>query len=150
MNTTCTRKLEFDAAHRVLGHGGKCKNLHGHRYVAEVSATASNLNDLDMVIDFSVLKSVVGGWVDQYWDHNIILNSKDPLLMCGPEAFSGGSEGCKVPFVMPEGLNPTAETLAQFLFDKATELLKDEGVAVTHIRLYETPNCWADYPVQSV
>ena len=32
---TCTRRIEFDAAHRVMGHEGKCKHLHGHRYALE-------------------------------------------------------------------------------------------------------------------
>ena len=32
---TCTRRIEFDAAHRILNHESKCKMLHGHRYVVE-------------------------------------------------------------------------------------------------------------------
>src|SRR5262245_52482042 len=75
----CTRKLEFDAGHRVLGHGGKCRHLHGHRYVAEVTCYAEELDKLGFVVDFSVIKTVVGDWIDENFDHNMILNPKDPL-----------------------------------------------------------------------
>ena len=29
---TITRKLEFDAGHRIPDHNSQCRNLHGHRY----------------------------------------------------------------------------------------------------------------------
>ena len=54
-----TRRLEFDAGHRVLGHEGKCKNLHGHRYSAEITVTAPDLDGLGRVIDFGVIKEKV-------------------------------------------------------------------------------------------
>src|SRR5262249_14498003 len=53
---TCTRLLQFDAGHRVYQHEGKCANLHGHRYTAEITAQAEALDKIGRVIDFSVLK----------------------------------------------------------------------------------------------
>jgi 6-pyruvoyltetrahydropterin/6-carboxytetrahydropterin synthase len=136
---TCTRKLEFDAAHRVIRHESKCKNLHGHRYVAEVTAAAKTLDDLGRVIDFGVIKGVVGEWIDAHWDHGVILNSEDEALIDFVEV-----EDWQL-YVLE--CNPTAENMAEYLFKKANSLLKDVGseVVVTHIRLHETPNCWADY-----
>ena len=133
---TCTRKLEFDSAHRVMKHESKCRNLHGHRYVAEVTAEG-NLDALGRVIDFSVLKDVVGWWIDEEWDHGVILNQAD-----GPLIDYVKDQGWKC-YVMND--NPTAETMAAYLFAKANELLSGSGVAVVHVRLYETPNCWADF-----
>jgi 6-pyruvoyl tetrahydropterin synthase/QueD family protein len=78
---TITRRLEWDAGHRVLGHEGRCRHLHGHRYVAEVTVAAPELDDLGMVIDFSVLKEKVGGWIDREWDHNMMLHVSDPLAV---------------------------------------------------------------------
>ena len=43
---TCTRKIEFDAAHRIIKHENKCKMLHGHRYILEASFSAPHLDDL--------------------------------------------------------------------------------------------------------
>lgn len=154
-----TRKLEFDAAHRVLGHEGKCAHLHGHRYVAEITVSALGLDTVSRVIDFSQVKKLVGGWIDRKWDHNIILNSKDPLLKCwesaalnalhepGPSAADHWREevfGGKEPYVL-HGINPTAEVMSEHLFGIARELLAEDHLTVERVRLYETPNCWADY-----
>ena len=138
MKQTCTRKLEFDSAHRVMRHESKCRNLHGHRYVAEITA-CGRLDSLGRVIDFGVLKQVIGGWIDEHWDHGLIVNEEDIALihMCKAAEW-------KV-FILPN--NPTAENMAPFLLAKANELLDDTGVLVTHVRLYETPNCWADYSI---
>ena len=32
-----TRRLEFDAGHRIPDHRSQCRNLHGHRYVLEIT-----------------------------------------------------------------------------------------------------------------
>ena len=150
---TITRRLEWDAGHRVLNHDGKCRHLHGHRYVAEVTVAAPELDDLGMVIDFSVLKEKVGGWIDREWDHNMMLHPDDPvlkLLDLPLQHMSGGRvnwvnvTGDKRPYVMKFG-NPTAENIACELFHKATELLTRTGITVLRVRIAETPNCWAEY-----
>lgn len=156
-----TRKLEFDAGHRVLGHEGKCAHLHGHRYVAEVSVFAPSLDKLGRVIDFSCLKRIVGGWIDRNWDHNMILHPGDPLAKIWEEwqtpadpnvvdvrvdaslIFGEGKE----PFLMPDDMNPTAENLSVVLYRVAVSLLRVESIQVARVRLYETPNCWSDFPV---
>ena len=40
----CVRKIEFDSAHRLINHEGKCRMFHGHRYVIEASFTAKKLS----------------------------------------------------------------------------------------------------------
>ena len=74
---TITRRLEFDAGHRVFGHESKCATLHGHRYVVEVTAQAAKLDSVGRVIDFSVLKERIGAWLDEKWDHNVIVFEQD-------------------------------------------------------------------------
>lgn len=138
---TITRKFEWDSGHRVLGHEGKCRHLHGHRYVAEVTVTAPELNKLGMVIDFSILKTVVGKWIDDNWDHNLLLNAADPMLDIPPTSAVWGG---KKPYIMPVG-NPTAEMMASCLHSLSALLLLPYEMIVTKIRVYETPNCYADY-----
>lgn len=144
--TTATRRLEFDAAHRVLGHGGKCKYLHGHRYVVEVTVQSEELNSLGMVVDFSCIKEKVGKWIDEELDHNVLLHKDDPLLLgyfyTDDETTPTGID--REPFVMR--CNPTAENIAQMIYDKAYELLESYRARVIRVRVFETPNCWADYP----
>lgn len=136
---TTIRRIEFDAAHRVYGHEGKCQHLHGHRYAAEVTVRAEHLDEVGRVIDFSVVKELVGGWVDRHWDHNILLNPDDPLA----PILTARSDN-RDPFFMPEG-NPTAECMAVYLWTIAQSLLSSNGLRVTRVRIYETPNCFADY-----
>jgi len=164
---TCTRRLEWDSGHRVLNHGGKCKHLHGHRYAAEVTVEAlQGLNDLGMVVDFSCIKNVLGAWIDEHLDHNMILHPDDMLTKLFLDAKEDiglrTPDGCtlgtldfdtheelfsgKAPFIMPGDYpNPTAENIAQLLREKAMELLTFP-LRVVNIRVFETPNCWADAP----
>ena len=57
-----TRRLEFDAGHRIPNHGSQCRHLHGHRYALEVTVggpvvATPGAADEGMVIDFSAVKS---------------------------------------------------------------------------------------------
>jgi 6-pyruvoyltetrahydropterin/6-carboxytetrahydropterin synthase len=140
---TVTRRFEFDAGHRVLGHEGKCRHLHGHRYVAEVTVTAPGLDRLNMIIDFSILKDKVGHWIETKWDHNMILNSEDPILEMGNSNWNALFGG-KDPYVISHG-NPTAEIMARVLYNEAHGILAPYELRVEKVRLYETPNCYAEY-----
>ena len=133
---TITRRLEFDAAHRVMKHESKCRNLHGHRYAVEITVTSEDLDPLGRVIDFSVLKSRIGEWVDEKLDHGSILNRKDKDLIEFCE-----DNDWKV-FVLWD--NPTAENIASLIMEQSESLLSGTGIDVEKIRVYETPNCWAD------
>lgn len=155
-----TRKFEFDAGHRVLNHESKCANLHGHRYVAEVTVDAPTLDGIGRVIDFSCLKEIVGDWIDENWDHNILLHADDPLLramqalrrQASPPAVSDTWDSVvfnrKPPFIMPYSMNPTAENMATLLYGETVSLLhadaRSSELSVVRVRLYETPNCWAE------
>ena len=130
-----TRRFEFDAAHRLLGYDGKCKHVHGHHYVAEVTVEGTKLDELGMLLDFGALKKV-GDWIDGNWDHNILLHPDDH-----PMVDNWVSWNClREPFTSCH--QPTAENMAAHLFHKAKAIL---GGLVVNIRLYETPDCWVDY-----
>jgi 6-pyruvoyltetrahydropterin/6-carboxytetrahydropterin synthase len=130
---SCTRVIEFDAAHRITRHGSKCAHLHGHRYRVEITCAAA-LNALGMVVDFGDVKQLVGTWVDEWWDHGAILNSSDLLYI---DAVRRG--GHKL-FVMD--VEPTAENIASKLLEVAQGLLP--ALTVERVRVWETPNCYAD------
>jgi len=136
MKISAVRIIKFDAGHRVVNHESKCRTLHGHEYKAEIFAEGE-LDDLGRVIDFSVIKNIIGKWIDENWDHNMIIWSQDPnlehILKC---------EGLKKPFVFP--MNPTAENLAQYLISISNDLLNGTGVSVKKIKLWETSNCYVE------
>ena len=134
---TCTRRIEFDAAHRVMEHESKCKHLHGHRYAVEATFAATALDKQGRVIDFGVICDVLGGWIDEHWDHTTILNEKDNALGEAIAVKTG-----QIIFYLPA--NPTAENMAEYLFKTVCpQLFKDKSAQCIAIKLYETPNCYA-------
>ncbi len=148
MPRTITRKFEWDSGHRVLNHEGKCRHLHGHRYVAEITVSAPALDTLGRVIDFSVLKTEIGEWIDQRWDHNMLLNSDDPLLQQGFNAGDASDIALELvgrdPYIFYQ-MNPTAENIAKVLYGIAVDQMAPYGISVHNVRIWETPNCYADY-----
>ncbi len=139
MNVTVTRILEFDAAHRVMNHESKCSTLHGHRYQVEVTAEAEQLDTIGRVIDFSILKGRIGTWIDEHWDHNSIIFEEDAETLKALRWIPRKKEPFSAPW------NPTAENMATYLLNVVCPReLKGAGVMVTKIRIWETPNCYAD------
>jgi 6-pyruvoyltetrahydropterin/6-carboxytetrahydropterin synthase len=100
-------------------------------------AEADQLDDIGRVIDFSVLKQKLGGWIDEHWDHGFILGEADSRA----RAVIGGMAGQKQ-YVMP--LNPTAENMAGYLLHHVgPEALTGTGVRLVKVILWETENCYA-------
>lgn len=136
MMLTATRKVEFDAGHRLVNHESKCKNLHGHRYVAEITCIADELDSIGRVIDFSAIKAQVGGWIDDHWDHATIVSVEDkPLIKYL------GQENQKH-YIMQS--NPTAENMAKYLIKISNILLSPYNIKCHKIKLWETPNCFVE------
>ncbi|WP_341748635.1 MULTISPECIES: 6-carboxytetrahydropterin synthase [unclassified Candidatus Tisiphia] len=134
----CTRKIEFDAGHRVIGHKNKCQFLHGHRYVLEVTAGSDVTNNLGMVVDFSYLKSVIKNWIDDNFDHNIILHQNDKEI--GDKICDW--TGQKIYYMQQ---NPTAENIALHLkLDILPKLFTNSSFFITKVKLFETPNCFVE------
>lgn len=162
MAHSITCRVEFDYAHRVLGHEGKCRHLHGHHGVAEITMAAGLLDNSSMVYDFGDVKKTVKDWIDANWDHNILLHPDDPLAILyrnmGDNRISladyetdkvmGSIDPIfdgKAPYLMAPGCQPTAERMAETLYWVCTGLFPIHRAAVTRVRVYETPAAWADY-----
>lgn len=140
MNTTVTRFIEIDCGHRLMKHESKCRNVHGHRYRFEVTCSAESLDEVGRVIDFSAIKEIVGTWLDDNWDHGMVVQFGDPMaeyLRALPsKVYELGTAEAPLP--------PTAENMSAFLLTVAQDLLTPRSIRVVKIRCYETPNCYAD------
>ena len=140
-----TRRLEFDSGHRIPDHRSQCRHLHGHRYVLEVTLSGEILaKDGDpangMVMDFSEIKSLAKTHVVDRWDHAFLVYSGDAPVV----EFLATLPGHKTVIL---DCIPTAENLAQLAFETLDAVyLGSFGnqLRLDRIRLYETPNCWAD------
>lgn len=137
---TCTRRLEWDAMHRIPDHESKCSAFHGHRYAAEITCNSGGLDALGRVVDFGVIKRRVGAWIDEHWDHTAILMRGDPES----ESVAVANERLGRPVYWLEA-HPTAENIVSELASVAQALLRDTGVRIARIRLWETPNCSAEW-----
>lgn len=135
---TVERYHDISMGHRVVGHENKCRHLHGHNYRIHFVCTAPSLDPLGRVIDFGVIKSTLCQWLEQEWDHKLILWSQDPLL---PALRALTPEDIvEVPF------NPTAEQMAVYLVEEVgPALLEGSGVSLLRVRVEETRKCSATY-----
>lgn len=85
------RRFDFEAAHELPNHPGKCRQLHGHSYRLVVSVDRPVEPNSGMAIDFSDLKQVVRAEVVDRLDHRYL----NDLIE-----------------------NPTAEVLARWIWER--------------------------------
>lgn len=127
-----TKEVRFCYGHRLLGHAGKCRHLHGHNARALIRLESDTLDPLGLVVDFKKIGDHVKSWLDAEIDHNLLLHRSDPVLPILQEA------GERV-HVMDE--NPSAENIARLIFDHVAKA----GFPVVEVTLYETDSAVASY-----
>ena len=145
---TITRKLEFDAGHRIPDHKSQCRNLHGHRYTLEITLTGMVIedegsSDNGMIMDFSDVKALAKQHLVDVWDHAFIAYEKDAVVLEMLERIPGHK-------TVIIGRIPTVENLAQTAFDILSSVYQDRfgtGLRLQKLVLHETPNCWAEITV---
>jgi 6-pyruvoyl-tetrahydropterin synthase len=135
------RYHDISCGHRVHGHEGKCRNLHGHNYRIHFTCVAEDgaLDGVGRVIDFSQIKAKLCMWIEEHWDHRFLIWEEDPmkshLLELDPTVVV-------VPF------NPTAENIAQYLVEVVGPAqLAGTGIKLSEVMVEETRKCFASYGV---
>ncbi|WP_338925986.1 6-carboxytetrahydropterin synthase QueD [Mycetohabitans endofungorum] len=142
---TITRKLAFDAGHRIPDHRSQCRNLHGHRYVLEITLQGELIDtegapDRGMVMDFADVKRLAMEHLVNVWDHAFIVYEQDVMV----RSFLDTLPEHKT--VVLDRI-PTVENLAAKAFEILAHVYDAHygiNLRLAKIRLYETPNCWAD------
>ncbi len=130
------RREHFNAAHRLYNSGwtdeentdvfGKCSlpHYHGHNYDLEIKVTGEIDEKTGFVMDMKKLSDLVKEKVIEKFDHkNLNLDT---------EEF--------------KALNPTAENIAIVIYNLLRASV-DKNLDL-HIRLYETPRNFVEYPVK--
>ena len=113
MTYTVCKDFTFAAAHRIEGHAGECRNLHGHNYRVRVCVGAETLDEIGMVLDFAELKAAVRDVVGRF-DHRVI-NEVPPF----------------------DDRSTTAEELAAFVFREVRDRLSDPRLFVRRVEVWE-------------
>lgn len=131
MAVTVIKEFTFDSAHQLVGHKGKCANLHGHTYKLHVALKGQpNLekgsSDEGFVIDFTDLKKIVKEKIVDRLDHAFIAQGNEPALEANRQS------GAKTVVL---GFRTTVENMAQYIAWK----LYQEGLPIDYVQLWETP-----------
>lgn len=135
---TAERYHDISCGHRVVGHEGKCKYLHGHNYRIHFIVQAEELDQIGRVVDFSVIKEQLCMWLEDNLDHKFLIWNEDPLLS-GLREVSAESL-VLVPF------NPTAENIAKYLVEHVgPQQLEQYGCRLITCKVEETQKCSASY-----
>jgi len=104
-----SKKFSFDAAHFLPNYDGKCRNVHGHRWVIEIACLGTIDVKSGMVIDFTELKKFCSDIKEKY-DHTSLNEFFD---------------------------NPTAENIALATFSSFHSWCRDKGVRIEYVRVWE-------------
>lgn len=112
------KRFEFSASHVLEGlpKGHQCGRMHGHNYAVEVELADAALDDVGFVRDYGEL-AAVKRWLDEVFDHRHLNDA------------------------LPEGLNPTAENLARYIFD----VISGRYPQLVAVRVFETSKTGAEY-----
>ncbi len=128
----------FDSAHFLSDYEGKCKNIHGHRWIVVIEVQSEKLRTdsqlRGMCVDFSTLKEDLEKETN-FFDHAFILErgslKENTIKALKEEDFN----------LVEVDFRPTAENFAKYFYDK----FKDNGYSVKCATVYETPTNCASY-----
>ena len=110
----------FDAAHYLRDYGGKCENLHGHRFKVIVSLNAAKLNKIGLAYDFTELKRHLAEVLARF-DHTS-LNEVPPF----------------------DKINPSSENIAVTIYDELKGRFSG-GVTLSTVEVWESPESRVTY-----
>jgi 6-pyruvoyltetrahydropterin/6-carboxytetrahydropterin synthase len=114
-------RAHYDSAHFLRNYHGKCERLHGHRYVVEAAWGFDGVGEGGMAYDFTDAKRHLRAIAD-HLDHEN-LNDLPPFTE----------------------IEPSAENQARWIFDQLRERLGTEAEHLLYVRVWETPNQYAQY-----
>lgn len=127
----------FDAAHRVMNEKMKCFNIHGHTYLYTIYFEFKEIDEIGYAIDFKEIKRVYMQFIDDFFDHAIILNPLDYQLIS--TSISLKSKMWLMSLNNEDYCNPTAENIAKELLILIHFLIMIPGLKMHSIKLMETP-----------
>ncbi len=117
-----TVEQTFAAGHALRNYHGKCEDVHGHNYRVRVTVEGAELDYTGLLVDFLEVNSLITGAVG-YLDQRFI--NALPLF---------------------DELNPSAENIAKYFYDKIHVGLKNEvPIRISAIQVWETDTSSAVY-----
>lgn len=138
MATTCTVRIEFSTAKRLMDFRGPCNFVHGYHHAAEVTLAPMGKGG-NIVMDFAEIERILGAWINKNWAHTLILNKRDKALGKQVEALTGQK-------IFYTEQDPSAEYLAEYLGGIiAPKLFKAHKVKCVCLKLYDHADAWVEW-----
>lgn len=143
------KTFKFEGAHIVRDCSTeRCKSsIHGHSYKVEIFFTASRLDYGQMILDFSLIKKVIGDFMDSF-DHTYVFWDREK-----PEFKQFIKENNKRWIKLP--VSPSAEQFALLILHITSRLFDltqfgngEWGVEVVAVRVHETETGYAEARVE--
>ncbi len=136
------KRFTVPIGHRLSKHLGRCSSIHGHNFTIKVGLRHFELDENDMIIDFSTLKGLVNAVLDDY-DHKLLVNKKDATWM-SPLA---KEMGFRASIFDNEDHDPTAERLSEQLFLKLQTIFTNLRFTfvLEYVTVFENENSKATY-----
>lgn len=138
-----TKEFSFEAAHALDGYDGPCREIHGHSYRLFVTvkgrpSTAEGDPKCGMVMDFGVLKRIVGDEIVDRFDHALVLRAT------AANASLREMLGTRFDNIVEVDYQPTCENMLDDFARRIAARLP-EGVALHGLRLHETATSYAEW-----
>ena len=113
-----SKKISFDAAHRLPNYDGKCANLHGHHWIVELAVRGEVSKETGMVVDFTLLKEFLES-IRNTFDHHLVNEIIE---------------------------NPTAENICKYIFNRywSGDCKLPILLSLEFIRVWETEDSYAE------
>jgi len=114
-------KVDFAAAHHLIGYPGDCARPHGHNWVVEVFACSKELDSIGMAMDFRKLKGAAKELIAP-WDHRDLNELEDF-----------------------KNMNSSAEQIARLSYERLSAQLDHDKTWIEKVTVWENDRCSATY-----
>jgi 6-pyruvoyltetrahydropterin/6-carboxytetrahydropterin synthase len=121
MSYEISTEVGFSAAHYIAGYEGDCARLHGHNWRVRCALRAPANKPTGLTYDFRKLKALMTE-VIALVDHSVLND---------------------LPYF--KGKNPTAETIAEWVYHEISGRIKDEDVGLARVEVWESLHNCATY-----
>jgi len=124
-----TKQFKFSASHILPKHPGKCRLLHGHNWVLEVTLSGEVDPDSGFVMDYAELSEIMEPLIISLDHHH--LGTWDHDWLPYNQEWDAGT---------PEGFYPSSENLVLWIAERLSACY-EPGPKWSKLVLHETDTC---------
>ena len=132
---------DIQVGHRLYLQPGKCQQIHGHsmevslRLQVHFNDDGYAVNDEGMDLEFGAVKKIFREYLDDFYDHHLLLNEKDPWareVLIGNDILSEYRQ--TLPGLRKVPGDPSTENIAKWIAQWCAEELR----CMTIVEVQET------------